>query len=226
MMKTFDKQWNEVHATRNWGKYPAEELVRFMSRLYAPGVRRQIKVLDLGCGTGANTWFLCREGFLTVAFDGAFAALPKARELCRNETRPPLLLQADAGVLPFADESFDAVVEIGALAANTSAGIRSILSEIRRVLKPGGSFFSSVLFTPATTGYGSGEKLDAHSYRNISDGPVAGLGTIHFFSRAEIRSLWQKNGFGELTIDRLERSDRNGAFRVSFYMVGATRLKK
>ncbi len=222
-MKTFDKQWNEVHETRSWGKYPAEELVRFMARSFPPAKRSATRVLDLGCGTGANTWFLCREGFSTVAFDGAFAALPKARELCRAEIGQPMLLQADAGLLPFKDKAFDAVVEIGALASNSSKGVKAILTEISRVLKPGGRFFSSVLFTRATTGYGSGEKIDAHSFRSVVDGPVAGLGTIHFFSSAEIKSLWQLHGFTDLAMDRLERTDRNRAFKVSFFMVGATR---
>lgn len=223
-MKTFDQQWNHVHQTRNWGRYPAEEVVRFMARNFPPEQRSQTRVLDLGCGTGANTWFLCREGFATFAFDGAFAAMPKARELCINEKNQPSLLQADAGMLPFSDASFDAVIEVGALSANSRAGIESILREIHRTLKPGGRFFSSVLFTRTTTGYQTGEKIDAHSYRNVINGPVAGLGTIHFFSRGEIRSLWQKSGFSELSIDRVERTDRNGAFRVSFYLVAATRV--
>ena len=54
-MKTFDKQWNEVHETRNWGRYPAEELVRFMARNFPAAQRPKTRVLDLGCGTGANT---------------------------------------------------------------------------------------------------------------------------------------------------------------------------
>ena len=222
-MKTFDKQWNEVHETRNWGKYPAEELVRFMARNFPAAQRQKTRVLDLGCGTGANTWYLCREGFKTVAFDGAFAALPRARDLCRSEGSQPHLLQADAGQLPFADASFDAVVEIAALASNSSAGVDRILSEISRTLKPGGRFFASVLFTRATTGFGTGEKIDAHSWRNVAGGPVAGLGTIHFFDRAEIKKLWRRHGFVNLEIDRSERTDRNGSFKVSFYMVAATR---
>jgi len=222
-MKTFDKQWNEVHETRNWGKYPAEELVRFMARNFPVARRHKTMVLDLGCGTGANTWYLCREGFKTFAFDGAFAALPRARDLCHGEVSQPHLLQADAGQLPFADAIFDAVVEIGALASNSTAGVNSILSEISRTLKPGGRFFASVLFTRSTTGFGTGEKIDAHSWRNVADGPVVGLGTIHFFDRAEIKKLWQRHGFINLEIDRSERTDRNGSFKVSFYMVAATR---
>lgn len=224
-MQTFDQKWNEIHETRNWGKYPAEELVRYMARNFPPENREQTLVLDLGCGTGANTWFLCREGFNTVAFDGAFAALPKAKALCMSERRQPLLAQADAGNLPFTDCSFDAIVEIGALAANSSAGIDRILAEISRTLKPGGRFFSSVLFSQATTGYGTGEKIDDHSYRNVVNSPVSGLGTIHFFTEKEIETLWQRHGFMNLSIDHFERTDHNRTYKVSFYVVGCQRRK-
>jgi len=220
-MQTFDKQWNHVHGTRNWGRYPAEELVRFMARNYYNQRREQIRVLDLGCGTGANTWFLCREGFSTVAFDGSFVATQKAAAFCSELAQPGIFLQADAGMLPFLDKSFDVVADIGAISANSSRGISQILSEINRVLKPGGQVFSSVLFTTSTSGYKTGEKIDSHSYRNVEYGPVAGLGTIHFFTRAEINKIWQLAGFNNPVIDVISRTDKGGSQRVSFYTVAA-----
>ncbi|NLF97974.1 MAG: class I SAM-dependent methyltransferase [Candidatus Riflebacteria bacterium] len=220
-MQTFDKQWNQVHGTRNWGRYPAEELVRFMARNYYNQQRNLIRVLDLGCGTGANTWFLCREGFDTVAFDGSFVATQKAVAFCSELAVPGVFLQADAGMLPFADSVFDVVADIGAISANNSRGISQILREIWRVLKPGGRVFSSVLFTTSTSGYKTGEKIDSHSYRNIESGPVAGLGTIHFFTRAEIKRVWQQAGFEQPVIDVISRTDHGGSQRVSFYTAAA-----
>lgn len=222
-MQTFDKQWNHVHQTRNWGRYPAEEVVRFMARNYGNHEHPKVKVLDLGCGTGANTWFLCRENFSVFAFDGAFAALGKAQQLCAAEATEASFLQADAGALPFANASFDAVIDVGALAANSTTGVRRILSEIFRTIRPEGKFFSTVLFTESTTGFRTGERIDSHSFRNVANGPVSGLGTIHFFSREHIKKLWQEAGFVDLTIDLMTRTDRNGEFRVSYYMVAANR---
>lgn len=222
-MQTFDKQWNNVHQTRNWGRYPAEEVVRFMARNYGNQEHAKIKVLDLGCGTGANTWFLCREKFSVFAFDGAFAALGKAQQLCAEETAKAAFLQADAGALPFANASFDAVIDVGALTSNSTAGICRILGEVFRTIRPQGKFFSTVLFTESTTGFRTGERIDSHSFRNVANGPVTGLGTVHFFTREHIKNLWQKAGFVDLTIDRLTRTERNGEFKVSYYMVTASR---
>ena len=53
--------WNKVFKNSDWGKYPGEELVRFIARKYydVPN-RKVIKILELGCGTGANIWFMAR----------------------------------------------------------------------------------------------------------------------------------------------------------------------
>ncbi len=220
-MKTFDKTWNKVHSQRSWGKYPAEELIRFMARNFAIDNRNKIKVLDLGCGTGANTWFLAREGFQTYAFDGAHSALKNAEKTCRDQSSSICIFQADAGNIPIADTSFDAVVDVGAISANSTAGIKIILGEIYRVMKPGARFFSSVLFTQSTSGFGKGEKIDAFTFKNIPQGQVAGLGTIHFFTRPHIRSLWRQSGFVDLSIDRLSRTEFNGSLSVSYYIVTA-----
>lgn len=86
------------------------------------------KFLDLCCGTGD---FLLRTG-QGIGADLSFEMLVKARQ--RNLQSP--LLCADAGTLPFKNETFDNVV-IG-------FGIRNIpdplsaLCEIYRVLKKGG----------------------------------------------------------------------------------------
>jgi len=223
MMQTFDKQWNQVHESRNWGKYPVEEAVRFVARNHPPEKRSATRILDLGCGTGAHTWLLSREGFKVFAFDGSFKAATKAKALCSQETLFPHFFTADAGYLPIKSQIFDTVLDIGAITSNTTQGIRTILAEIHRVLKPGGMFFSSMLFSLATTGIKEGNRVDSHTCDNLKIGPVAGLGTIHFFNRPHIRKLWSEAGFSSLQIDHTARTDRGGSLKISYYMVSAVK---
>ena len=42
-------------------------------------------MLDFGCGAGANTWFLAREGFDTYAFDGSEFAIRNAKNKLEKE---------------------------------------------------------------------------------------------------------------------------------------------
>lgn len=98
-----------------------------------PGLR----VLDLGCRTGALTQYYA-EGNQVVGVDVDRDALERARERLGIETA-----WADAeDALPFEDASFDVAVmgEVLEHLADPAAAV----ANVRRVLRPGGRFVGSV----------------------------------------------------------------------------------
>jgi SAM-dependent methyltransferase len=97
-------------------------------RLAAMGVNR---VLDLGGGTGRLTWLLADRGIWTSVLDNAQHV---------RQAPPPQVL-GEAEQLPFAGASFDAVAALYLL-YHLERPIR-VLREIRRVLRPGGTFVAS-----------------------------------------------------------------------------------
>ena len=79
----WDKGWDKIFSTQEWGKYPGEELIRFIARnFYAAPNRKDIRILEVGCGTGANLWFLAKEGFNAFGIDGS--QITKIYHLFRN----------------------------------------------------------------------------------------------------------------------------------------------
>jgi demethylmenaquinone methyltransferase / 2-methoxy-6-polyprenyl-1,4-benzoquinol methylase len=102
------------------------------------GQGRPRRWLDLCCGTG-DIAFLARQAHPSATVVGADFTLPMlrvARERGRQEGAGIGWIQGDALSLPFADAAFD-VVTVGyglRNLANPEVG----LSEIRRVLAPGG----------------------------------------------------------------------------------------
>jgi tRNA G46 methylase TrmB len=49
---------------QEWGKYPPEHVIRFVARnFYRVPDRKYVHLLEVGCGPGANVWFMAREGF-------------------------------------------------------------------------------------------------------------------------------------------------------------------
>lgn len=218
-MKAIDPQWEQIHRNSAWGRYPAEEIVRFVARNYFKRPRREVRFLDLGCGGGANTWFLCREGFTVFSFDGSFSAACKCRDYLEQMREAAGIFQADAACLPIRDNSFDCIVDVAAICSNHAEAVKIILGEAFRTLKPGGRIISSGLFKPTMTGFGTGEKIDDHTYRNMTEGALANVGTVHFFTIAEIERLWSEAGFVELRIDSLERSD--GDTLVAYHIATA-----
>jgi SAM-dependent methyltransferase len=95
-------------------------------------------VLDWGCGYGQVSNLLQAAGLDVTAFDYQ----PDAVEGPRPMERYPHLsvwLSPEPWRLPFADRSFDAVLSCGVL-EHVAEPDRS-LEEIRRILRPGGTFY-------------------------------------------------------------------------------------
>jgi SAM-dependent methyltransferase len=102
-------------------------------------------LLDLGCGAGRATHFLAERGFAVVSVDASLAGLALAQ---RVAPQLPLLL-GDARQLALAACSVDGVYCFGPLHEFTGptadADVAAILTETRRVLRPGGTLCLTVL---------------------------------------------------------------------------------
>ncbi|MBU3190616.1 class I SAM-dependent methyltransferase [Clostridium bowmanii] len=220
-MKTFDDMWEVIHQEQEWGKYPSEEVIRFVARNFYKLDRKKIRVLDFGCGTGAVTWYIAKEGFDAYGFDGSETAIKKAIMRIEQEGLKANLLVADAGNLSYEDNHFDAIVDSAVICGNKLYDVKNILTEAKRVLKEGGKIFSTGLFNCKTTGYGTGEKLEEGTYREMTEGALAHRGTVHFFTVNEIKSTWEEAGFKNVKIDSVERTDMGGEYTIGFFIVEA-----
>jgi len=90
-------------------------------------------VLDVGCGTGQTSSFAAERAGTVDGVDISEPQLSRARRKF-TETR---FLRADAEHLPFTDDTFDAVVSVGAVIYFPDPV--AALAEARRVTRPGGS---------------------------------------------------------------------------------------
>jgi ubiquinone/menaquinone biosynthesis C-methylase UbiE len=216
--------WDRIFADRSWGRYPPDELVRFIARTFPDVEKREgLRALEVGCGPGANLWYLAREGFAIAGIDGSANAIGLARKRLRAEALDTALAQADLKVgnfakLPWPDAEFDVVVDIEAIYANPMPVIRSAIAEVKRVLKPSGWFFAK-MFGPKTTGAASGKKLEVRTTVTPTKGPLAGTGVTHVFTVSEIRKEFA--GFSQISLDWVHRSDRNGDYEIFEWLVQA-----
>jgi SAM-dependent methyltransferase len=148
------------------------------------------RVLDIGCGEGRFTAALADAGAQTVGIDVAAEPLRRARML-----RPELDLRVvpAEGPWPFEDASFDV-----AWAGETIEHVidtAAWLSEVRRVLRPGGVL---LLSTPAhgpltLLGVALSRRAFAARFDPRSD-------HLRFYSRATLAELLGEFGFAEITL--------------------------
>ena len=92
--------------------------------------------LEIGIGTGSNLGVYSADTTLQ-GVDVSAPALSIAAERARRAGRVVVLVEGDAGALPFADESFDTVVATFVLCS--VGDVERSLREARRVLRPGGT---------------------------------------------------------------------------------------
>lgn len=136
-------------------------------------------VLDCACGVGYGSAILREKAGAVIGIDCSARAISHAMKVYRA----PLLSFAvgDARELRFDDEAFDAVVTIETLEHFPEAEL--FLSEIWRVLKPGGLLY---LTTPDG---------DMYPYRAEDDPEKVPGGKFHFchYTRAQLLKLVRKD---------------------------------
>jgi ubiquinone/menaquinone biosynthesis C-methylase UbiE len=128
-----DELWELVP---EFGAGPPEHLVSFVHSL-----GQAERALDVGCGDGRLTAEL--DALKLYAADVSSVALERARQRLSGDDIQLIELEPDAD-LPLEDSQFDLV-----LCAETLEHVRDVqllLSEIRRVLRPGGTL---AVTTPA-----------------------------------------------------------------------------
>jgi SAM-dependent methyltransferase len=129
-----DARYRTHHERRGEFVFGADERAGLLASLVGgPGLR----VLDLGCRTGALTQHYA-EGNEVVGVDVDSAALEQAEKRLGIDT---VWADVEDG-LPFQDDSFDVVVA-GELLEHLADPAAAVLN-VRRVLKPGGRFVGSV----------------------------------------------------------------------------------
>jgi SAM-dependent methyltransferase len=202
---SWDSTWESIFSTRPWGKYPSEDLVRFIARnFYNVKKRSEIKILEVGSGTGANLWFIAREGFQVFGIEGSRSAIKLCND--RLDLEVPgwvgTIDEGDISNINFPDSYFDAVIDIEACYANDFENSIKIYSEMVRVLKLGGKFYSRCL-AKGSKGDETGKCISYNSYITNS-GPAFGTGLARYTSKDDLNILIPKS-LTILEIDIIER---------------------
>ncbi len=129
------------------------------------------RILDLGCGTGRMSRRLSELGREVVLLDASDAMLARAVPA----VGAPAVL-ADAFALPFARESFEAIIALRV--AFHFADVGALIASVAPLLRPGGRFvFDTYRWTPrallALASRQWGGKVYIHGRRTIEAGALA-----------------------------------------------------
>lgn len=163
-------------------KKSSARLYRDICDRIRPELNRQMNVLELACGTGQLSYPLsgCVHLWEATDFSEAMIAEAKKRSISRNLH----FSVQDATALPYAPESFDAVVISNAL--HIMPCPEKALSEIWRVLKPEGLLFAPTFVHGESRGFRLRVRLME----------LAGFHTFHKWNAEDFSAFIAGAGFG------------------------------
>lgn len=137
------RKWNQAYQTGQcaWDtRVPSPELLSFLKqRQLSPS-----RVLDIGCGTGANAIFLARQGHSVLAIDFVEGVIKKAKQAALDLGPQIEFLAADFLELSGFTEQFSFVFDSGVYHSTRTYALKRYMETIWRVMKPGGLFLSLV----------------------------------------------------------------------------------
>jgi len=140
-----------------------------LGQMLGPHLREGGRFLDAGCGPGATGSWLSEHGTVTgVDFE------PLALELYREARPKASLAVGSIASLPFADGSFDAVLCVTVLYHDAVADPVAAVSELGRVLRPGGTL---CLMEPGIRRLRRAHDREVHTARRFSRADLGNLMT-------------------------------------------------
>ena len=220
--------WEKIHSEREWGKYPCEELVRFIGSKFFKiprENRKNISVLEIGTGQGANVWFFARENFDVYGIDISHSAIEKMKERLSEENI--LINDFDSRFIicdmkkkfPF-DKQFDIIIDCATTLCSTYNEHFHIYKEVYRALKPNGYFWLYHVLKNSW-GYATGKEIDKDTFDNTMEGPLANQGTIYYADMCDLLNILKSTGFTIENKEILNRTYENTARQLSFVIITA-----
>jgi len=101
--------------------------------------------LDLGCGLGRHSIYFAQKGFIVNAVDLSQYAIEHLNDWAKKEKLNIKAQVSDMLSLPFEDNSFDCILAYNVIYHTDTQGFIKSLKEIKRVLKPKGELFITLI---------------------------------------------------------------------------------
>jgi ubiquinone/menaquinone biosynthesis C-methylase UbiE len=205
--QTIDPVWEKKYSQGHSQKYPWDAVVSFIFRNYPRSKpRHEIRVLEVGCGTGSNLWFVAREGFQVAGIDGSPSAVNFLKQRFAEEGLTGDIRVGNFLELPFASDTFDLVIDRAAITCCGRSAAKQAIAEVQRVLQVGGKFYFNP-YSDSHSSYRSGKTGPDDVTLDISEGSLQKTGQICFYGKRDVEQLFDQ-GWQLLSLQHLELTEQ------------------
>ena len=201
---TFSNKWDTCYKNKTYlmTKWPFSELISYVMRFSKPG-KSKIRVLELGCGYGANIPFFLSLNVEYFGIDGSktiIRILKKKYPMLKNN----IVVGDFTKELPF-QKKFDLIVDRASINHNSTHGVKQCLDLIHQKLKTDGKFIGIDWLSTRDIAYKSGRKANDIFTRSHVGGRLHNVSKLHFNNKKHLLNLLKN--FKILCIDeRIKKS--------------------
>lgn len=188
--------WDQVHKSRQWGTCPEPAVARWAMRRWGgrdKDAKGQVSLLEVGCGVGAQAFWLANNGFLVDAIDASETAIGRAEHLYGNILPHSLhFWPVDVEHLTARPaDGFDGVIDVCCL--QHVDRLNKAVEACAAVLKPGGALFS--MFASA-------------NHSPIMAGTDLAGTTLHRLTALEVYDVFDARLFSEVHVEQSMHTDK------------------
>jgi len=188
----FSPEWEQRYAENtHLSVWPWSDLVSLVNRHCKPIIAAGGgRVLEFGCGAGANIPLFRALGFAYYAIEGSSTIVAQL-----HQRYPELVDHICVGDFtrdqPFVG-TFDVVIDRAAITHNDLKAIKESLESVYNALKPGGFFLGVDWFSTNHTDFSGGKIVGDPNTKKLLEGQFTGVGNVHFSDEDHLRNLFER----------------------------------
>ena len=207
--------------------YPNTELISFIKTKFTKyDIKKKIKALEVGSGTGANLWMLAKEKFISYGLDNSKSAIKICKKNLKERKLLAKLYHGSMTNLKFKKNFFSLIVDVVSMQNLSFSDHQISWRSIFGCLKPGGYFFSYHLGQSST----SFKKLKKNKKRLIDKStlknvpkkyPLPHKGIVCFLKSSQVFLELSKIGFKKINIEKITRTYSSEAHKIEYLIITA-----
>jgi SAM-dependent methyltransferase len=201
---SFSIEWeNQYKHNAHLSIWPWSDLVSLVVR-HLRNITPKTRVLELGCGAGANIPFFKKLGVEYYAVEGSETIVRRLGERF-PELERNLVVGDFTKSIPFGGR-FDLIFDRGSLTANSSRSIRQCLEMVHGLINAEGMYIGVDWYSTASSDYHIGKPVhDKFTKQGYDAGPLANIGPTHFASKDHLLELLKNFEIVELDHRTIQR---------------------
>ena len=193
-MNGYSQQWDSIyHGNSNMSIWPWSDLISFTMR-YANPNGSSCRVLELGCGAGANIPFFLNLGVKYHAIEGSESIVRLIKEKYPM-LKDTIMVGDFTKDIPFA-ETFDLVFDRASVTHNSEEAIKRCLDLVWNKMAGQSAFIGIDWFANGHSDELNGEPAeDIHTRTNFKTGQFLNVGRVHFSDKLHLFNLFRRFEF-------------------------------